>query len=135
MESVSKALQFPDWQGEFEAVEREHDIGKLRERLRASRRAILLRLKTNTSRPPGTLERIALNDAIHLLRVLRSEYSPLLDWQEDSINRTNPDAFLEVSAGSSIPVVVDRVVVDTKAQRKRNGTLFGMSGEVRSKNV
>ena len=86
MESVSTeftALQFPDWQGELEAVEREDDIGKLRERLRASRRAILLRLKTNTSRPPGTAERIALNDAIHLLRVLRNEYFPLRDWHED----------------------------------------------------
>jgi hypothetical protein len=80
-ESVSKefgALQFPDWQTEFEAVVREDDIGELRERLRASRRAIVLRLKTNTSHPPGTVERIALNDAIHLLRVLRNEYFPIL---------------------------------------------------------
>jgi hypothetical protein len=79
IESVSKeltVLQFPDWQSEFEAVVCEEDIGKLRERLRASRRAIFLRLKTSTS--PGTVERIALNDAIHLLRVLRREYFPFL---------------------------------------------------------
>jgi hypothetical protein len=105
IESVSTeftALQFPDWQGEFEAVEREEDIGKLRERLQASRRVILLRLKTNTSRPPGTVERIALNNAIHLLRVLRNEYFPFRDWREDQINPTKPDAFLEVSAGSLV---------------------------------
>jgi hypothetical protein len=74
----TRDLQFPDWQGELEAVVREDDIGKLRERLRASRRAILLRLESNISRPPGTVERIALNDAIHLLRVLQDEYFPFL---------------------------------------------------------
>jgi hypothetical protein len=82
MRSVSKefrALQFPDWQSQFEAAAREDDVGKRPERLRALRMAIFLRLKMNTSRPPGPVERIALNDAIHFLRVLRNESSPFLD--------------------------------------------------------
>jgi hypothetical protein len=74
-----RALQFPDWQGEFEAAVHEDDVGKRPERLRALKAAIFQRLKANASRPPGTAERIALNDAIHLLRALRNESSPLLD--------------------------------------------------------
>jgi hypothetical protein len=73
------ALQFPDWQGEFEAAVREDDIGKRPERLRALRTAIFQRLKANASRPPGTAERIALSDAIHFLRALRNDRSPSLD--------------------------------------------------------
>jgi hypothetical protein len=75
-------LQFPDWQGEFEAAVRENDQAKRSERLQALKVAIFLRLKTKASRPPGTVERIALNDAIHLLRMLRSERPPYLDWHE-----------------------------------------------------
>jgi hypothetical protein len=106
MTSLSKefrALQFPDWLGEFEAVVREDDIGKRPERLRALRTAIFLRLKTNASRPPGTVERIALDDAIHLLRVLRNESSPFLDWHETQVNPTKSDAYLEGSTGGSTP--------------------------------
>jgi hypothetical protein len=77
-----RVLQFPDWQGEFEAAVRENDPAKRPERLQALKAAIFLRLKTKTSRPLGTVERIAFNDAIHLLRRLRSERPPYLDWQE-----------------------------------------------------
>jgi hypothetical protein len=77
-----RVLQFPDWQGEFEAAVRENDQAKRPERLQALKIAIFLRLKTKTSRPPGTVERIALNDAIHLLRVLRSESPHYLDWHD-----------------------------------------------------
>jgi hypothetical protein len=77
-----RVLQFPDWQGEFEAAVRENDPAKRPERLQALKVAIFLRLKTKTSRPPGTVERIALNDAIHLLRRLRSERLPYLDWND-----------------------------------------------------
>jgi hypothetical protein len=73
-------LQFPDWQRGFEAALRERDQAKRAERLQAAKTAIFLRLKTKVTRPPGTLERIALNDAIHLLRILRSERLPLIDW-------------------------------------------------------
>ena len=79
--SESRSFQFPDWQPEFEAVMQENDQAKRPERLQALKIATLLRLKTKTSRPPGTVERIALNDAIHLLRVLRSENIPYLDWE------------------------------------------------------
>jgi hypothetical protein len=72
-------LQFPDWQGEFEAATCENDRDKRPERLQALRIAIFTRLKEKPSRPPGTVERIALNDAIQLLRVLRSESSPYHD--------------------------------------------------------
>lgn len=75
MRTLSKelVLEFPDWQREYEAAVGENDQSKRPERLRALRAAIFVRLKTKTSRPPSTVERIALNDAIHLLRVLRNE--------------------------------------------------------------
>ena len=77
--SESQSFQFPDWQPEFEAAMQEADQAKRPERLEALKRAIFLRLKSKTSRPPGTVERIALNDAIQLLRVLRSESIPYLE--------------------------------------------------------
>ena len=79
--SESTSFQFPDWQPEFEAVMQENDQAKRPERLQALKIAIFWRLKAKTSRPPGTVERIALNDAIQLLRVLRSEDIPYLDWE------------------------------------------------------
>jgi hypothetical protein len=79
--SESKSFQFSDWQPEFEAVMQENDQAKRPERLQALKKAIFLRLKAKTLRPPGTVERIALNDAIQLLRVLRSEDIPNLDWE------------------------------------------------------
>jgi hypothetical protein len=65
-------LQFPDWQCAFEAVLDETDRTKRPECLRIARAAIFSRLKAKLERPPGTLERIALNDAIHMLQVMRS---------------------------------------------------------------
>jgi hypothetical protein len=79
--SEFRSFQFPDWQPEFEAAMQESDQARRTERLQALKIAIFLRLKTKTSRPPGTVERIALNDAIHLLRVLRTENIPYLDWE------------------------------------------------------
>jgi len=82
MEDVRKessVLQFPDWQGEFEAAMRENDQRQRPERFQALKAAILLRLKAKTSRPPGAVEWIALNDAINLLKVLRSESSGFPD--------------------------------------------------------
>ena len=76
-----RSFQFPDWQPEFEAAMYETDQAKRPERLQALKKAIFLRLKAKTLRPPGTVERIALNDAIQLLRVLRSEHIPYLDWE------------------------------------------------------
>ena len=71
--SESRNIQFPEWQREFEAALREGDWTKLPDRLQAAKAAIFSRLRAKAERPPGTLERIALNDAIHLLRVLRRE--------------------------------------------------------------
>jgi len=85
MTSVRKesgVLEFPDWQGEFEAAMQENDQRQRPERLQALKTAILVRLKAKTSRPPGAVERIALNDAINLLRALRSESSAFLDWPQ-----------------------------------------------------
>ena len=65
--------QFPEWQRQFEALLCESDWIRLPERLQAAKAAIFSRLRAKREHPPGTLERIALNDAIHLLRVLRSE--------------------------------------------------------------
>jgi hypothetical protein len=79
--SESRIFQFPDWQPEFEVAMQENDQAKRPERLQALKTAIFLRLKTKTSRPLGTVERIALNDAINLLRVLRSEDIQYLDWE------------------------------------------------------
>jgi hypothetical protein len=76
------AMQFPDWQREFEAAVRENDYAKLAERLQAAQAAILSRLRAKLDRPPGTLERIALNDAIHLLRLLRSENVLYPEWDK-----------------------------------------------------
>jgi hypothetical protein len=69
-------FQFPDWQRAFESAMDESDSTMLSARLQEAKAAIFFRLKAKTERPPGILERIALNDAIHLLRVLRSEGVP-----------------------------------------------------------
>jgi hypothetical protein len=66
-------FQFPDWQRAFESAMSGSDSATLPARLQAAKEAIFCRLKNKTERPPGISERIALNDAIHLLRVLRSE--------------------------------------------------------------
>jgi hypothetical protein len=71
----SAVLQFPDWQGEFEAAVCENNQDERSERLQALKVAIFSRLKTRTSRPLGTVERIALNDAIHMFRLLRRSSS------------------------------------------------------------
>ena len=47
--------------------------------LETAKAAIRTRLKAKADHPPGVLERIALNDAIHLLRTLRSEQSDKQD--------------------------------------------------------
>ena len=72
----SQHFQFPEWQCEFEALVRESDRTRLPERLQAAKATVFSRLKAKREHPPGTVERIALNDAIHLLRVLRSESVP-----------------------------------------------------------
>ena len=69
-------IQFPDWQRAFESAMRESDPARLAARLRAAKLAIFSRLKAKTEHPPSISERIALNDAIHWLRVLRSEGIP-----------------------------------------------------------
>lgn len=70
--SESNTLQFPDWQCAYENALHEPDWAKRRECVKVARAAILSRLKAKLERPPGTLERIALNDAIHLLQLMRS---------------------------------------------------------------
>lgn len=72
----SQHFQFPAWQREFEALVSESDCTRLPERLQVAKVAIFSRLRANREHPPGTVERIALNDAIHLWRVLRSESVP-----------------------------------------------------------
>jgi hypothetical protein len=71
--SISRNFQFPEWQREYEAALCESDWTRIPERLQAAKAAIFSRLRAKPERPPGTAERIALNDAIHLLRVLRRE--------------------------------------------------------------
>ena len=66
-------LQFPDWQSDFEAAARE--AAQTPGRIQAMKAALFARLRTKLENPPGPLERIALNDAILLLRALRSEKS------------------------------------------------------------
>lgn len=56
----------PDWEHDFAEAIRSRQI-------QAAKVAIFLGLKARPEHPPGVLERIALNDAIHLLRTLRSE--------------------------------------------------------------
>jgi hypothetical protein len=55
----------PDWQHDFTVAIRSGQI-------QAAKTAVFLRLKAKAERPPGILERIALNDAIHVLRTLRN---------------------------------------------------------------
>ena len=63
---------FPDWQHDFKVA---INSGQLD----AARTAISLRLRAKARRPPNVLERIALNDAILLLRTLRSEHARYVD--------------------------------------------------------
>lgn len=55
-----------DWQRDFTVSIRAGQI-------QAAKMAIFLRLKAKPKHPPGILERIALNDAIHVLRTLRGD--------------------------------------------------------------
>jgi hypothetical protein len=59
-------LPVPDWQHDFA-------MGVRSGKIQAAKRAVYLRLKAKSERPPGVVERIALNDAINLLRTLCSE--------------------------------------------------------------
>jgi hypothetical protein len=74
--SEPQTLQFPEWQCAFEDAMRESDSTNLPARIQAAKDAIFSRLRAKSERPPGSLERIALNDAIRLLRVLRSKGLP-----------------------------------------------------------
>jgi len=74
--SEPQTFQLPDWQRAFEDAMRGIDSATFPARLQAAKNAIFSRLRAKAERPPGPLERIALNDAIHLLRVLRSEGLP-----------------------------------------------------------
>jgi hypothetical protein len=56
----------PGWQSEFEVAMRSGE-------LQAAKAAVFSRLRAKAERPPGMMERIALNDAIHLLKLFRSE--------------------------------------------------------------
>jgi hypothetical protein len=72
--SESRNLQFPDWQTDFQAAARQ--AAQTPGRLQAMKAAVLSRLRAKLENPPGPLERIALNDAILLLRTLRSGRPP-----------------------------------------------------------
>jgi hypothetical protein len=74
-----RGFEFLDWQPAFEAAIRENDHNQCGEELQKAKAAIFSRLKALATHPPGIVERIALNDAIHLLRVLRSENSRVAD--------------------------------------------------------
>lgn len=72
--SEPRNLQFPDWQTDFEAAARQ--AAQTPGRIQAMKAAVLSRLRAKLENPPGPLERIALNDAILLLRALRSGSPP-----------------------------------------------------------
>ena len=69
----------PDWQNEFKAAMQSGEF-------HAAKAAIFRRLKAKAERPPGILERIALNDAIFLLKGLHSERGAL------KTSTTQPDS-------------------------------------------
>ncbi len=72
--SESRNLQIPDWQNDFEAAARK--TAQTPGRLQAMKAAVFTRLRAKLENPPGPLERIALNDAILLLRAMRSGSPP-----------------------------------------------------------
>lgn len=68
--SESRKMRFPDWQSDFEAAARQ--AAQTPGRIQAMKAAVFSRLRAKLENPPGPLERIALNDAILLLRAMRS---------------------------------------------------------------
>lgn len=72
--SEPRRLQSPNWQSDFEAAARQS--AQTPGRIQAMKAAVLSRLRAKLENPPGPLERIALNDAILLLRALRSGSPP-----------------------------------------------------------
>lgn len=70
----SRNLQLPDWQNDFETAARQ--AAQTPGRIQAMKAAVFSRLRSKLENPPGPLERIALNDAILLLRTLRSGSAP-----------------------------------------------------------
>lgn len=79
--SESRNLQLPDWQTKFEAAARQ--AAQTPGRIQEMRAAVLSRLRAKLENPPGPLERIALNDAILLLRALRSRGPQNTDFETD----------------------------------------------------
>jgi hypothetical protein len=72
--SESRNLQLPDWQNDFETAARQ--AAQTPGRIQAMKAAVFSRLRAKLENPPGPLERIALNDAILLLRAMRSGSPP-----------------------------------------------------------
>ena len=70
----SRNLQLPDWQNDFETAARQ--AAQTPGRIQAMKAAVFSRLRSKLENPPGPLERIALNDAILLLRTLRNGSPP-----------------------------------------------------------
>jgi hypothetical protein len=72
--SDPRNLELSDWQSDFERALQQ--TAETPARIQAMKAAVFSRLRLKLENPPGPLERIALNDAILLLRTLRSESLP-----------------------------------------------------------
>lgn len=69
--SKPRKLELSDWQSDFERAMQQ--AAETPGRIQAMKAAVFSRLRSKLENPPGPLERIALNDAILVLRTLRSE--------------------------------------------------------------
>jgi hypothetical protein len=65
-------LKFPDWQREYQAALLEVDPQKLPERVKAAEVAIFRRQQALANSSDGRVERQAMGDALHAIRVIQT---------------------------------------------------------------
>ena len=71
--SLPFVLHFPSWQREIEVALDEPDPRKLLERVSAAETAIHARLRELETSPNGSEERMALSDAMRILRGIKKD--------------------------------------------------------------
>jgi hypothetical protein len=75
-------LKFPHWQVEYQAALLETDSTKLQDRVLAAEAVIYLRLQALIYSSDGHAERQAIDDAMHALRLIKTEKLNYPDWQK-----------------------------------------------------
>ena len=74
-------LKFPEWQTKLQAAILEFDEGALRERIQDVETRIFERLQQLSESDDGHTERVAIFDALSVLRIIKRDRLGLPDWK------------------------------------------------------